>query len=138
MMTGAARPRAAATDSVGWVVLDPPLRPVTHGGSSTIHQTESASVKTRKGVPNMGGERKPPGSDGAGVLVFLHGFYTFVTIEATGACAWPSWADTEFYAETMKTVAAIGKAENEAEIAKKGKLTDKEKAALRAKISPQL
>src|SRR5262245_10471616 len=30
---------------------------------------------------------KPPGQDGAAVLVFLHGFYTFVTIDVAGACA---------------------------------------------------
>ncbi len=43
---------------------------------------------------------KPPTPEGAAVLIFLHGFYTFVTIDAAGACAWPSWADTDYAAQT--------------------------------------
>src|SRR5262245_13252635 len=42
---------------------------------------------------------KPP-TDGAAVLVFLHGHVTFVTIDKAGDCEWPSWADTDYPAKT--------------------------------------
>lgn len=54
---------------------------------------------------------KPPVKNETAVLVFLHGFYTFVTIDVAGQCATPSWGDTDLSTETMRSATAASKAD---------------------------